>query len=97
MAEFFEACMIICFGFSWPTSLVKSWRARTAKGKSLLFLLFVWIGYICGISAKLIAWNISYVFPFYVFNFIMVGTDICLYFRNRAMDKASCAQELSPQ
>ena len=93
MAEFFEAGMLICFGFSWPASLVKSWRVRTAKGKSLLFLVFVELGYICGISAKLIAGNISYVFPFYVLNSIMVGTDIILYFRNRVIDKAAKLQE----
>ena len=87
MAEFLEACMIISFGLSWPTSIIKSWKVRTAKGKSLLFLIFVEIGYVCGISAKLIAGNISYVFPFYVLNFVMVGTDIVLCFRNRALDR----------
>ena len=97
MAEFFEAGMLICFGFSWPMNILKSWRVRTAKGKSFLFLVFVELGYICGILAKLIAGNINYVFPFYVLNAVMVGTDIVLYFRNRALDRAALPREISPR
>jgi hypothetical protein len=88
MAEFLEALMVICFGVSWPASLVKAWRVRTAKGKSILFLLFVEMGYICGISAKIVSGNITYVFVFYALNSVFVATDIALYFRNRALDKA---------
>ena len=79
--------MVILFGISWPTSIIKSYRARTAKGKSLLFLCFIFFGYVCGIAAKLISGGINYVFPFYVLNLVMVGTDIALYFRNRALDR----------
>lgn len=78
--------MVISFGVSWPTSIIKSYRARTAKGKSLLFLCFIFFGYICGIAAKIITGNITYVFAFYVLNLLMVGTDIALYFRNRRLD-----------
>ena len=44
-----ETIMIICFGLSWPSNVMKSIRSRTAKGKSLSFLLlvelpmFIWI------------------------------------------------------
>ena len=40
MSEFLEALMVIAFGISWPMNIVKSVRARTAKGKSFLFLIF---------------------------------------------------------
>ena len=82
MKELFEAGMVICFGVSWPLSIMKSWRARTSKGKSLIFLLFIWAGYICGIISKLLADNITYVFVFYVINLVMVSCDVILYFRN---------------
>ena len=89
MAEILEAAMVILFGVSWPTSIIKSYRARTAKGKSLLFLCFIFFGYVCGITAKIISGNITYVFAFYVLNLLMVGADIALYFRNRRIDAAA--------
>ena len=87
MTELFEALMVICFGISWPVSIVKSHRSRTATGKSILFLCFIFFGYICGITSKLISGRITYVFVFYVLNLIMVGIDIGLYFRNRELDR----------
>ena len=37
IATLCETLMIICFGLSWPLSVYKSWKSRTAKGKSLQF------------------------------------------------------------
>ena len=88
MSEVFEAIMIISFGISWPASIVKSYTSRTAKGKSLFFMAMIFFGYICGITSKLIANKITYVFVFYVLNLVMVGLDILLYFRNRKIDAA---------
>ena len=69
-------------------SVIKSYRARTAKGKSLFFLIMIFTGYICGIAAKLLAPSFKwYVLFFYVLNLIMVGADLCLYFRNRRLDR----------
>ncbi len=94
MAEIFEVIMIVSFGASWPLNLLKSYKARTAKGKSLAFLLLIFFGYIAGIVSKLIneaymaeigqKW---YVLFFYVLNFVMVGADVCMYIRNRHLDK----------
>ena len=44
-AEILEILMIVCFGFSWPMNVVKSYKARTTKGKSLGFLMMIIIGY----------------------------------------------------
>ena len=33
MNEIFESIMLICFGFSWPISVIKNYRARSAKEK----------------------------------------------------------------
>lgn len=87
MSELFEALMVVSFGISWPVSIVKSITSKTAKGKSLFFMLMILFGYICGITSKLLADKITYVFVFYVLNFVMVGVDILLYFRNKRLDK----------
>lgn len=87
MSELFEAGMIICFGISWPLSLYKSIVSRTTKGKSLLFELFIWLGYVCGVCGKFVTHNISYVLVFYIINLIMVSADIICYFRNRRLDQ----------
>ncbi len=100
MAEILEVVMIISFGASWPMNVVKSYRSRTAKGKSLAFLLLIFFGYIAGIASKFL--NSSYmaqlgekwyVLFFYFLNLVMVGADIVLYFRNRAIDKAADSGE----
>lgn len=94
MAELLEITMIISFGASWPLNVIKSYKARTAKGKSLPFLCLILFGYIAGITSKLVnetyMAQISqkwYVLFFYVLNFIMVAIDLLLYFRNSKLDK----------
>ena len=87
MSQIFEAAMVISFGISWPAAIAKSLRSRTAKGKSLIFICFVLFGYMCGIIAKLTAGTITYVFVFYVLNFLMVMTDLLLYIRNSKLDR----------
>ena len=95
MAEILEIIMVVSFGASWPLNVMKSYRARTTKGKSVGFLLLILFGYVAGITSKLVneaymadfaqKW---YVLFFYVLNFIMVSVDFCLYLRNRKLDKA---------
>jgi hypothetical protein len=87
MSQVFEALMIISFGVSWPTNIIKSYRTRSTKGKSVLFLIFILSGYIFGIISKMISNSITYVFIFYIINAVMVSIDIILYFRNRGLDK----------
>lgn len=94
MSEFLEILMIVSFGASWPMNVIKSYRSRTAKGKSVAFLCLILFGYIAGIASKLLneAYRNAfaqkwYVLFFYVLNFIMVGVDFVLYFRNRCIDK----------
>ena len=82
MAEILEAIMVICFGVSWPMNIVKSLRAKTAKGRSVLFLIFIIVGYIAGIAGKIVSGNITYVFAFYILNLCMVSVDFALYFVN---------------
>ena len=92
MSEIFEMCMLIAFGFAWPTSIVKSWRARTTAGKSLAFLIVVLVGYVCGILSKIAEGHINYVIVFYCLNFLMVVADLALYFRNQALDRKASGE-----
>ena len=90
MPEMLEIVMLLCFGASWPMNVIKSYRARTAKGKSLPFLLLIITGYVFGIIGKLIGGNFKwYVLFFYVLNLVMVSTDLALYVRNYRLDKAA--------
>ncbi len=82
-----ETIMIICFGFSWPNNVLKSIRSRTAKGKSLSFLLLIELGYVAGIIGKIITHTYNLATVFYFINFAMVLVDICLYFRNARLDR----------
>ena len=52
MSEILEITMILCFGASWPMNVIKSYRTRTAKGKSISFLCLIFVGYIAGIFSK---------------------------------------------
>lgn len=92
MPEILEIAMLICFGFSWPLNVIKSYKARTAKGKSLPFLLLIITGYIAGIASKFVnpAFDFAekwYVLFFYFLNLIMVSLDVVMYVRNRRLDK----------
>ena len=94
MAEILEITMIVSFGASWPLNVMKSWRARTTKGKSLPFLCLIFFGYIAGIASKLLNTDYMasfsdkwYVLFFYVLNFIEISVDVGLYFRNTKLDK----------
>ena len=96
MSEILEIVMIVSFGASWPINVMKSYKARTTKGKSLLFLCLIFFGYIAGIISKFLneAYMASfaskwYVLFFYFLNLIMVGSDLILYFRNLKLDKES--------
>ena len=82
----FEIVMLICFGAAWPFSVYRSYRSRTNAGKSLFFLGVVFLGYVSGILHK-IFFSPDPVIFLYILNAIMVACDICLYFRNRKLDR----------
>lgn len=92
-----EMMMVFLFGISWPLNIVKAWKARTAKGISLMFYLFIWFGYIFALLGKfaMIRNNASqpwyetvhwYVMFFYILNILMVTVGIIIYFRNKMLD-----------
>ncbi|MDP6629999.1 MAG: hypothetical protein QGH29_03340 [Kiritimatiellia bacterium] len=78
----FEAGMLVCFGISWPISIIKALRTRMVDGKSPVFMSIVALGYVFGMIHKVV-YNCDQVFLLYVFNFIMVSIDLFLYRKYR--------------
>lgn len=87
MGSIFETVMLICFGLSWPLNVIKAFKARTAKGTSLPFLLLIITGYIGGIAAKVITNQINYVLVVYLVNLVIVLVNLAVYVRNVALDR----------
>ena len=87
MGSILETVMLVCFGFSWPLNVMKAYKAKTAKGTSLPFILLIVTGYIAGITAKVITDQINYVLIAYIVNLAIVSLNIVIYFRNVSLDK----------
>ena len=87
--QIFEVIMLICFGISWPVSVIKSYKTKSTKGKSLIFLLAIIIGYISGITGKIVNDNVNYVLVLYSINLFVVLIDFALYLINRHNEKKS--------
>lgn len=94
MSSIFEAAMLVCFGFSWPMNVRKAIKEKSAKGMSLAFILLIIVGYIAGITAKLMNHQINYVLAVYILNLVIVFTNLVVYFRNRALDRRSEAMKM---
>ena len=94
MSELLEIAMIVSFGASWPLNAVKAYKARSAKGTSLVFLLLIFFGYVCGIASKFLSESYMasfsekwYVLVFYFINIITVTINLLIYIRNVRLDK----------
>jgi len=83
MVTILESIMLICFGFSWPVSVYKSATSKTTKGKSLVFMLAIIVGYLAGIAGKILDGQLTYVLALYVVNLAFVSVDLALYFVNK--------------
>jgi len=86
MKEILEAGMLICFGISWPISLRKLYGSRTTRGVSQVFLWLVFCGYIMGSIGKAV-YDPTYVLAVYLFNTVMVGLNIIVYYRNKRLER----------
>ena len=87
LGHLFECLMLVCFGFSWPLNVVKAYKARTAKGTSLAFIILIITGYLAGIAAKFINGQINYVLVVYFLNLLIVLSNVVVYFRNISLDR----------
>ncbi len=73
----FEIGMLVCFAASWPAAILKTFRSKNPGGKSIMFAVLVIIGYLCGATHKVL-YKPDLVFWLYLFNTILVGTDLVL-------------------
>jgi len=83
MSEILETVMLVCFGCSWPVSVYKNIKAKTARSMSLSFILLIIVGYVAGIIAKIYTNNISFVLAVYIINLLMVSVNLVVYFINK--------------
>lgn len=95
MAELFEVFMLICFGISWPISVIKSIRSKSAEGKSVVFTCVITVGYICGIISKIAANNVTYVLWLYVINLVIVLVDLVITIINKTRKKNVTAHSVN--
>jgi hypothetical protein len=80
LAKIFESLMLVAFGCAWPANILNTWRRKSSIGKSLAFLIIILCGYIFGITAKIVKGDINYVVFFYLLNFVLVASDLFLFF-----------------
>ncbi len=87
MVAILESIMLICFGVSWPISVYKSWKSKSTRGKSLIFMLAIIVGYAAGIAGKILGGQLNYVLALYILNVTFVGVDLALYFVNKRRER----------
>ncbi len=79
--------MLVCFGISWPISLINNIKAKTAKSMNIKFTLLIIVGYIAGLTAKILSGQFTFVFAVYIFNLFVVSLNLVVFFINRNYDK----------
>jgi len=87
MSQLFEVIMLICFGISWPISVVKSLKSKSSEGKSLIFTFVIILGYVAGILSKIFKTELTYVLFLYIFNLIVVNIDMIVLIINKTRFK----------
>lgn len=92
MTEICELIMLICFGISWPISVFKSIKSKSTKGKSPVFIVAIIIGYIAGITGKIVSGKINYVFILYCINLAVVTLDLFIFIANKKHEKKISAK-----
>lgn len=88
VAQVFEAGMLVCFGIAWPVDIVRTLRTRRVAGKSPLFMAIILLGYVAGLTAKLVRAGAEGARPelvtgLYGLNAVLILVDIGLYYHFR--------------
>lgn len=92
----FEMAMLLCFGCSWPFAIAKTIRSKKVEGKSIVFVILVFIGYLSGIISKVIG-DFDHVIWLYAFNGSLVFTEMVLYFKYKRSSVRRILQILRPK
>lgn len=80
--DIFEALMLVCFGCAWPFSIYKTWKTKSSKGKSFIFLSVILAGYIFGTLFEIFG-DLNDVIYLYILNACMVAFDTLLTYKYR--------------
>lgn len=86
----FEIIMLVCFGASWPLAIYKTVKMKNPLGKSMPFLVLVFIGYLAGCLHK-IYYNYDQVLWLYMLNSGMVLADLILCWYYLLKNKSAAA------
>ncbi len=86
----FEGIMLVCFGVSWPISIVKSLRVKRVEGKSPLFMGVICLGYVSGIVHKIL-YSFDWIILLYGINMAMILIDLLLYARYNRKNRLATA------
>ena len=78
LVQWLEFGMLVCFGFSWPLAIWKTFHAKRVDGKSPAFSVIVILGYLLGIAAHWLG-DRSWVMWAYLLNVGLVAADLGLY------------------
>lgn len=78
----FEAGMMVCFGASWPIVAYKTYKCKCVHGKSIHFSMLIMLGYICGVTHKLL-YSLDWVLWLYLANMAFLLTDMILWYKYR--------------
>ena len=78
----FEILMLLCFATAWPFSIYKLYKSGSNQGKSIVFSYVVLLGYVFGMTNKVINNDVNYVLAFYILDFVLVSLDMVMYYRN---------------
>ncbi len=97
MAQIFEVAMLVCFGLSWPISVIKGIKSKSTNGKSLVFTLVIILGYICGLTSKILSNNITYVLWLYLFNLIIVSVDLIVWIINHNREQKQIKNKINKE
>ena len=87
MSELFKFLWYCALEYLGQYRFINQLNQRLQKGKSLLFIFMIWIGYVFGIVSKVLSGSINYVLFFYVLNITIVSIDIIVFFRNSKLDR----------
>ena len=87
MGSVLETIMLICFGFSWPLNLIKTYKSKTSQSTSLAFILLIIAGYIAGITAKIVTHQISYELNAYLQNLAILLLNLMVKYNTKSFKK----------
>ena len=75
----FELLFIVFIACAWPISIIRMIRNKSTKGKSIIFSAILLLGYVFGISHKVIH-SLDWVLAVYFLNVLLISADTVVYF-----------------